>query len=125
MLIGMPVETKQLESGVTVVAVSGRLVLGKEVDRLEAVMSDLLAEGARKFVFDLAALDYADSAGIGTLVSCLTQIKKSGGEMRVAGANQRVARLFQLTGIDHLLSLYPTVAVIFLLVHLFRGHRTV
>jgi anti-sigma B factor antagonist len=110
MLVGMPVETKQLESGITVVAVSGRLVLGKEVDRLEAVLSGLLAEGACKFVFDLAALDYADSAGIGTLVSCLTQIKKSGGEMRVAGANQRVTRLFQLTGINHLLPLYPSVA---------------
>jgi anti-sigma B factor antagonist len=110
MLVGMPVETKQLESGVTVVAASGRLVLGKEVERLEAAVSGLLAQGARRFVFDLAALDYADSAGIGTLVSCLTQIKKSGGDMRVAGANQRVTRLFQLTGINQLMSLYPSVA---------------
>jgi len=94
----------------TVVALSGRLVLGKEVERLESAVNLLIADGARKFVLDLTALDYADSAGIGTLVSCLTQIKKSGGEMRVAGANERVARLFQLTGIDHLMSMYPNVA---------------
>jgi anti-sigma B factor antagonist len=106
----MPVETKQLDSAVTLVAVSGRLVLGKEVDRLETAVAGLLAEGARKFVFDLAALDYADSAGIGTFVSCLSQIKKSGGEMRVAAANPRVGRLFQLTGVDHLLTMYPSVA---------------
>jgi anti-anti-sigma factor len=106
----MPVETKQLQSGVTVVALSGRLVLGKEVEKLESAVSLLVADGARKFVFDLAGLDYADSAGIGTLVSCLTQIKKAGGEMRVAGANQRVGRLFQLTGVDHLMSMYPSVA---------------
>jgi len=106
----MPVETKQLDSGVTVVTVSGRLILGKEVERLESVVTGLLVQGARKYVFDLGALDYADSAGIGTFVSCLTQIKKSGGEMRVAAANQRVNRLFQLTGVDHLMPLYATVA---------------
>jgi len=94
----------------TVVALSGRLVLGKEVERLESAVNLLIADGARKFVLDLTALEYADSAGIGTLVSCLTQIRKSGGEMRVAGANERVARLFQLTGIDHLMSMYPNVA---------------
>lgn len=106
----MPVETKQLHSGVMVVALSGRLVLGKEVDRLESAVNLALADGARKFIFDLATLEYADSAGIGTIVSCLSLIKKSGGEMRVAAANQRVGRLFQLTGVDHLMSMYPNVA---------------
>ncbi|HKE29826.1 MAG TPA: STAS domain-containing protein [Bryobacteraceae bacterium] len=77
---------------------------------MESAVNLLIADGARKFVLDLTALEYADSAGIGTLVSCLTQIRKSGGEMRVAGANERVARLFQLTGIDHLMSMYPNVA---------------
>ena len=106
----MSVETQQLHSGMTVVTLSGRLVLGKEVEKLESAVGLLVADGARKFVFDLAQLDYADSAGIGTLVSCLSQIKKSGGEMRIAGANQRVGRLFQLTGVDHLMSMYSTVA---------------
>jgi anti-sigma B factor antagonist len=106
----MPIETKQLQSGMTVVALSGRLILGKEVENLESLIGLLVADGARKFVFDLAQLDYADSAGIGALVACFSQIKKSAGEMRVAGANQRVARLFQLTGVDHLMSMYPSVA---------------
>jgi anti-anti-sigma factor len=106
----MPIETKQLNSGVVVVTLSGRLVLGKEVERLEGALNEMVGAGARRFVFDLTGLDYADSAGIGTLVSCLTQIKKSGGDMRVAGANSRIGRLFQITGVDHLLSMYPTVA---------------
>ena len=49
-------------------------------------------------------------AGIGTVVACLTHIKKAGGDLRMAGANARVLRLFQMTGVDQLLSLYPTVA---------------
>jgi anti-sigma B factor antagonist len=107
----MPIETKQLDPGVAVITVSGRLVMGKEIERLENVTRDLLAEGHNKvFVFDLTTLDYADSSGIGTFVACLTTIKKSGAEMRLAGANARIQRLFRLTGVDHLLSQFPTVA---------------
>ena len=99
-----------MDSGAALVTVTGRLTLGRDVDRLEAVVNELLAQGQRKFIFDASALDYADSAGIGAVVACLTHIKKAGGDMRMAGANARVLRLFQMTGVDQILSLYPTVA---------------
>lgn len=99
-----------MEPDLAVIVVSGRLVLGKDVERLEGAINSLLQNGQRKFVFDLAALDYADSAGIGTFVACLTAIRKAGGELRMAGVNARIQRLFQMTGIDRLMSLYPTVA---------------
>jgi len=106
----MPIETKQLESGIALVTISGRLVLGKDEERLESVTGDLIKQGQKKFVYDISALDYADSSGIGTLVSCLTNIKKAGGDLRMAGANTRMMRLFQMTGVQSLISLYPTVA---------------
>ena len=106
----MPIETKQLDSGIAVVTVSGRLVLGKDEEQLEAVTGKLLQQGQTKFVFDISALDYADSSGIGTLVACLTRIRKASGELRMAGANPRMVRLFQMTGVASLMSLYPTVA---------------
>lgn len=107
----MPIESKQLDPGVVVVAVSGRLVMGKETERLENLVKDLVTKSQPQvFVLDLTLLDYADSSGIGTLVSCLTDIRKSGAEMRVAGANPRMQRLFTLTGVDHLMLLFPSVA---------------
>ena len=92
------------------IAISGRLVFGREVDRLETVVNELLKAGQTKFVFDLSALDYVDSSGIGTIVSCLTHIKQGGAELRTAGANPRIQRLFTMTGVDKLLAFYPTVA---------------
>jgi anti-sigma B factor antagonist len=61
-------------------------------------------------VFDLAALDYADSSGIGVFVSCITHVKKSGGDLRLAGANPRIQKLFRLAHVDDLLAMYPMVA---------------
>ena len=106
----MPIETKQLDSGIALVTIAGRLVLGKDQPQLEAVVTDSLQQGRKRFVFDLAALDYADSSGIGTLVACLTKIKKADGDLRIAGANARMLRLFQITGVESLMSLYPSVA---------------
>ena len=108
--VAMPIETRQMDPGIIVVTVSGRLVLGRDVERLESTVSELLGQEQRRFVFDISALDYADSSGIGTLVSCLTHIKKAGGDLRMAGANARMLRLFQMTGVGPLMSLYPTVA---------------
>ncbi|HEX3744582.1 MAG TPA: STAS domain-containing protein [Bryobacteraceae bacterium] len=106
----MPIELKQLESGIAVVTISGRLVLGKDEERLETITADLIKQGQKKFVYDLSTLDYADSSGIGTLVSCLTNIKKGGGELRMAGASPRMMRLFTMTGVQTLIPLYPTLA---------------
>ncbi|HEV3199578.1 MAG TPA: STAS domain-containing protein [Bryobacteraceae bacterium] len=106
----MPIESRKMDTGVAVIKISGRLVFGREADRLESEVSDLLKQGQGKFVFDLSALDYVDSTGIGTIVACLTQIKKAGSELRTAGANPRIQRLFTTTGVDKLLTLYPTVA---------------
>jgi anti-sigma B factor antagonist len=106
----MPIDARQVGSGVAVVTVSGRLVLGAEVERLDTVLSELLTKEQKRIVFDLSAMDYADSSGIGTLVSCITKVRKAGGELRVAGVNPRIQRIFKMTGVDTLMSMYPTLA---------------
>ena len=73
-------------------------------------MKDFLQGGQSRFVFDLSALDYVDSSGIGTIVSCLTADQESRADLRVAGASPRIKRLFTMTGVDKLLTFYPSVA---------------
>jgi anti-anti-sigma factor len=89
---------------------SGRLTFGRDAEQLESVVHKQLDSGERRFVLDATGLEYIDSAGIGALVSALSGVKKAGGELRVAGANQRILRLFAMTGVDKLLTVYPTVA---------------
>ena len=106
----MPVETKQLESGIAVISISGRLALGGETGKLDAALTELLTQGHRHVVLDLTGLDYVDSSGLGMLVDCLTRIKKAGGEMKVAGPNARIRRILSMTGVGSMLSLYESVA---------------
>src|SRR3954466_14164044 len=106
----MPIESKSIDPGIAVITVSGRLIFGRDVEHLESLVNDLLKQGQSKFVFDLASLDYVHSSGIGTIVSCLTHITKAGAGLRTAGASPRIQRLFTMTGVDKLLTQYPTVA---------------
>ena len=99
-----------MEPGHAIITVSGRLTLGREVEQLETLVTDLLEKAQKMVVFDMTALDYLDSSGIGTVVSCLTQVKKSGGDLRLAGVNPRLLRMFKMTGVDTLVTIYPTVA---------------
>jgi anti-sigma B factor antagonist len=101
----MPFETRQIEPGITVVTVVGNLVWGcRDLDLLETTIESLLNQGQKNIVFDLAALNYADSSGMGVLISCLTQIKNSGGDLRLVGAKPRVQKLLRLARVDDLLA---------------------
>jgi anti-sigma B factor antagonist len=106
----MAVETKQLESGVAVVVISGRLALGGETEMLEAAVTKLVAQDHKSIILDITALEYVDSSGVGMLVSCLTKTRKAGGEMKVAGANPRIRRIFTMTGVETMMPLFDNVA---------------
>jgi anti-sigma B factor antagonist len=106
----MAVETKQLERGYAVITISGRLALGGETEKLHAAVNGLLQKDHKRVVLDISGLDYVDSSGVGMLVSCLTNVKKAGGDLKVVGANQRIRRIFSMTGIDNLMQMFPTVA---------------
>ena len=107
----MPFETREIGSGTTVVTVAGSLVLGcRDLELLETTVKNLLKQDHKQIVFDLSALDCADSSGMGVLISCLTQIKNSGGDLGLVGANPRIQKLFRLARVDDLLATYPMVA---------------
>jgi anti-sigma B factor antagonist len=106
----MSVEAKQLESGIAIVTVTGRLAMGGETERLDAAVKSLLQRDQKKFVLDITLLDYADSSGIGMLVSCLTNVRKAGGELSLAGANPRIKRILDMTGVGNMMPLFDTLA---------------
>jgi anti-anti-sigma factor len=106
----MSVEAKQLDSGVGVVTIAGRLALGGETEQLDAAVKGLLQKDVKMLVLDITGLDYVDSSGIGTLVSSLTNVKKAGGELKIVGANPRIKRIFSMTGVDSMMSMYGTMA---------------
>ncbi|MEE8147699.1 MAG: STAS domain-containing protein [Longimicrobiales bacterium] len=87
--------------GVTVVVVEGQLIVGNRQELKQKVLEEL-ESGERKFVVDFDKTGYIDSSGLGVLVSLSKKIREQGGELRLAGLNEDLRTLFELTKLDTL-----------------------
>lgn len=89
------------DGDVALLEVDGELIVGNRESLKELIVKHLDA-GDRKFVMDFSASSYIDSSGLGALVSLSRKIRESGGRLRIAGLNDDLRTLFQLTKLDTL-----------------------
>jgi anti-sigma B factor antagonist len=95
--------------GVLIVAVDGQLVVGNRQEFKEAVLV-ALEGGERKFLVDFSSTGYIDSSGLGVLVSLSKKIRDEGGDLRLAGLNEDLRTLFELTKLDTLFAVSDSPA---------------
>jgi anti-sigma B factor antagonist len=107
----MRIDQTPVEPDIVLVQITGRLSLGRECEDLEWAVDELIRGNRRKVVFDLSALNYVDSMGVGILVMCSGKLKRAGGELRMASLQPRIAELMKITRLDQILCFYPTTAV--------------
>lgn len=101
--------TKVQNDGVAVLKVEGQLIVGNRQE-LKGMVQDGLDRGERKFVIDCTQTGYIDSSGLGALVSLSKKVREQGGELRIAGLNEDLRALFELTKLDTLFHISPTAA---------------
>lgn len=73
--VKLTANTRQV-GGVTIVDISGRMVLGDESAALRGLVRDLLCEGHKKILFNLGNVDYIDTVGLGHLICVFTSVRK-------------------------------------------------
>jgi anti-sigma B factor antagonist len=103
----MTFSVRKDQRGVVVVGVDGQLIVGNRQDLKQKVL-DALDGGARKFVIDFTPTGYIDSSGLGVLVSLSKKIREQGGDLRLAGLNEDLRTLFELTKLDTLFAIAKT-----------------
>ncbi len=87
----------RLVGGVTIVDLSGRIVLGDGSAGLRDLLRDLVSEGNKKILLNLRNVNYIDSSGLGELVSAFTSMRSQGGELKLLNLTKRVRALLQIT----------------------------
>lgn len=70
----------------------------------------LLERMGRYLVLDLSGLGFMDSSGLGALVTLWRRAEAEGGVLRLAGLSSPIARMFEWTGLERRLSIFPDVA---------------
>lgn len=74
------------------------------------VISVLRAEGKKNIVLDLSHATLMDSSGIGVLLETVESLRADGGDLRIAGLQERMRNLFLMTRLlGEVFDLYDTM----------------
>ena len=104
----MPLQlTTRFRENVYLIHCAGRIVLGEEVNTLEAALAQSVRECSR-VVLGLSEVDRLDSIGLGLVVRFVTNLRKRGGDLRLAAPPVFVVRLLGMTMLAEVLQTYDT-----------------
>src|ERR1700719_2070964 len=104
----LSIERKQIPPDITVLEMTGRIVLGNNSRDVELKLAEVLADQATKIIFDLSRITILDSTYIGILVVSQGKINKPGAKLRFAGATGFVEDTLKIPSVDRLIHLFPT-----------------
>ena len=90
--------TSRLVSGVVILDMNGRLCLLDVA--LHEHISELLEEGHRAFVLNLAKVPYVDSFGLGQLITIWTSVRSRCGQLILLRPTDHVQELLRITKLN-------------------------
>lgn len=99
---------RQLDKGVWVVAISGRLDSTHAAD-IETTLRELLDRGQHWLVVDLAEVSYISSRGLKALVTSWRRATDSGGTVVLCSIQPRVLTIFETVGFTEVFKTYPAL----------------
>jgi anti-sigma B factor antagonist len=105
--MNLTTQKRQLDDGVTVIELNGRVAVGEASRHIEPEVVAAIDEGAKMVVIDMAGVSYIDSTGVGIMAYCFGKAVKNGADLRIAGAQERVLNVFQVTRLVGVVPFYP------------------
>jgi len=95
------------ESGIVcTLKVKGRLVSGEPVSQFEAAFLNALSSGHIFLIFDLEAVPFLDSSGMGSLVNALRTSSKVGGSVKLVKPTSFVSKTLKMVGVLDLFQVF-------------------
>ena len=77
---------------------------------LRKTLQDSMDEQHPSLLVDLSDIAFIDSTGLGVLVAGQNKAIELGGKLDVVCDQERVLKLFRITGLDEVFGIYPTRA---------------
>ncbi|HET6876057.1 MAG TPA: STAS domain-containing protein [Jatrophihabitans sp.] len=100
--------SRQSVGGYPVVAVSGEVDV-YSAPALKDSLTELMQSGVSTVVVDLTDVAFLDSTGLGALVEARSATTEAGGSLPLVCSQERILKLFTITGLDGVFSIHPTV----------------
>ena len=76
--------------------------------QLKEELRSLVDGGARRIVVDLTQATFIDSTTLSVLLGAVKRLRPSGGELGIVCADRNIRKIFEITLLDRVFSLYDT-----------------
>ena len=104
----MPIRTHEIDD-VMVLAPEGKFMGGSESLEFRNQVELEVNNGHKKLVVDFSKVDWANSMGIGMVISAYLTAIRNDCDMRMANLSERVAYYFKLSKLDSVFRIFATV----------------
>ncbi len=99
------------ESGsVCTLKIKGKLVCGEPVNRFQDAFMSALSTGHIFLIFDLEAVPFIDSSGIGSILNALRTSTKVGGSVKLVKPGSFVSKMLKMVGVLDLFEVFDSAA---------------
>jgi anti-sigma B factor antagonist len=84
---------------ITLLKVSGRIVLGDGAQQLREHMNNLIDQACLNFLLDLRDVSYIDSFGVGVIAAKYVSVRRKGGNLKLVHPSARTYRVMSTAGL--------------------------
>jgi anti-sigma B factor antagonist len=107
--VDFSIETEQVGEARHVIALTGEVDL-YTAPELKTQMLEVIANGAKDVVVDFTNTTFIDSTTLGVLVGGVKRLREKGGRLSIACSDRNITKIFEITGLDRVFTIYPTRA---------------
>ncbi len=97
------------QGNVAIIAFEGNMVGTCEADVLHMVIKSLLEKNTTQIVLDMKEVNWMGSLCIGAVMHEIISVRKIKGDIHLAVLSKKVRRLFQITHLEGMVNIYPTI----------------
>jgi anti-sigma B factor antagonist len=104
----MKIKTSE-KYGAVIIELKGNVMGGPDAQNFSSLLHQLLEEGKKNILVNLADVKFMNSSGLGMLISGFTTIKNGGGSFKLANATDKINSLLVLTQLITIFEHYTSV----------------
>ncbi|MGD0307979.1 MAG: STAS domain-containing protein [Acidobacteriota bacterium] len=103
----MKIETRTV-GDIKILDCSGKITLGEGTMTVRNTVREVLKNGGKKIILNLADVNYIDSSGIGELVSTYTTVTNQGGKLKLLNLTKKIQELLAITKLLTVFQVFDT-----------------
>jgi len=95
----MKIKTRESQQ-VTIIEMSGKLMGGTDADVFRDLIHEIIEEGKRRVLVDLAGVKWVNSTGVGILITGYTTMRRNRGDMKLLNVSNKIQSILYVTKLN-------------------------